>query len=264
MANLDADDLDALLEAPRVLGNLDVDLPSRVTLFEDLPDGLVAGNFLVIDGEYQGRAPKTVRVSGKYGRNKVRSDLRVHVRPGVPPAFAATTEPGADLGQLEAEGMVLPEWFSREMLRQSRSRIAQAGRGGTPAVGQLDAALIRRYLRTRVLPRARACYNRALARTVGQSGRVVLDIEIGKGEVMRARVGQDHLARTDPKFIECLTEAAWALEVPAGNLDGQVYRVNYPVSFVAPADNRGPSTDEGPDPVFQRLLDSADVLLRPD
>ena len=117
-------------------------------------------------------------------------------------------------------------------------RVAQAGRG-QERKGFLDEKIFRNYITTRVLPRARVCYNRALARAGDQGGRVVLEMEVGKGEVIRAGVRDTSLVRTgDAPLLDCLTEAAWALDVPAAKMDEKVYIVRYPMRLVAPIEGK--------------------------
>ncbi|HVI01700.1 MAG TPA: hypothetical protein VM869_23450, partial [Enhygromyxa sp.] len=117
-----------------------------------------------------------------------------------------------------------------------------------------------RQLRSRVLPRARACYNQALTRNQVLAGRVELQLEVGKGEVMMAGLGPAQLNYADDRLLECLETAAWAMDVPAGNLDTQIYVINYPLEFVAPAGGEPPRTGEAADPMFERLVRSAEVL----
>jgi hypothetical protein len=64
----------------------------------------------------------------------------------------------------------------------------------------------------------------------------------------------------DARLLECLEGSAWAMDVPAGNLDTQVYVINYPLEFAAPEGGQPPRTGETGDPMFERLIRSADVL----
>lgn len=252
-----------LLSAPKVLGDLSVSLPRRAVLHDDVPSGLVAGNFVVLEGKYEGRAPASVKIRGKLGKQPITTKLSAQRTPAAPDALVASTEGPERLAAAAEEGFALPKWYTRRMAREARTQITQAGRSGHEVAGQLDDRIFRRYLRLRVLPRTRVCFNRALARNQTQAGRVLFDIEVGKGEVMAARVAQAELVEaSDPAFIDCLTEAAWALDIPAGHLDDRVYRIRYPISFAAPEGAMPPSTTEGTDPIFELLMERADVLAK--
>jgi hypothetical protein len=71
---------------------------------------------------------------------------------------------------------------------------------------------------------------------------------------------QSELSHADDKLLVCLEGAAWAMDVPAGNLDTQVYVINYPLEFVAPTGGQPPHTGETRDPMLEHLVRSADVL----
>jgi hypothetical protein len=252
-----------LLSAPKVLGDLAISLPRRAILHDDVPEGLVAGNFLVLEGRYEGRAPASVSIRGKLGKQTISTKLKAHRTGEIPAALVAATHGPERLPSAIAEGFALPTWYTRRMLREARTQITQAGRAGHEVAGQLDASIFRRYLRQRVLPRSRVCFNRALSRNQTQSGRAMLDIEVGKGEVIVARVAELKLSdSSDPAFAGCLEDAAWALDIPAGHLDDRIYRIRYPISFVAPEGGRPPSTAEGKDPIFEMLMERADVLAQ--
>ena len=262
LATLGPAQIGGLLAAPRVLGDLQINLPSTVVLDEPLPTGLVAGDFLVVEGSYfgaKGRAPTKLTVRGKFGRTKVSASFSAVKRAPRPAAIAAAVREG-DRARATQEGLALPAWYLPSMRRVTQKNIAQAGRVGWQATGQLDAKIIERQLRTRVLPRARVCYNQALTRNQVLSGRVALTMEVGKGEVMMATLASATFNYDDPRLLSCLEGAAWALDVPAGNLDTQVYVINYPLEFVAPEGGQPPHTGETADPMFERLLRSAEVL----
>jgi hypothetical protein len=238
-------------------------LPRRAILHDDLPSGLVAGNLVALEGRYEGRAPASVTVKGRLSGEVISTRLRARRTPDEPDALVASVGAPEQLTSAAAEGFAVPPWYTRRMLREARNQITLAGRTGFEVPGHLDAAIFRRYLRQRVLPRARVCYNHALSRNQTQSGRAMLDIEVGKGEVLLARVEQVKLAdAADTSFVECLGEAAWALDIPAGHLDGHVYRIRYPIAFTPPEGGVSPSLSEGPDPIFEMLMERADVLSR--
>ncbi|NVB36302.1 VWA domain-containing protein [Pseudenhygromyxa sp. WMMC2535] len=259
VANLGPAQTGELLAAPRVLGELDLGLPKQVVLDDALPTGLVAGDFVVLEGRYEGKAPTRVKVRGRLGRSKISASFRALRRAGEPHALVATSREG-DAERAREEGLVLPDWYTPSMRRLATQNLAQAGRVGWQAVGQLDGDIILRQLRSRVLPRARACYNKALTRNQVLAGQVELAMEVGKGEVMMAGVAEAELNYGDDALVTCLEEAAWALDVPAGHLDTQVYQVRYPLDFEPPEGGRPPSTGERSDPMLERLLDSAEVL----
>jgi hypothetical protein len=259
LANLGPTQVGELLAAPNVLGELAVGLPDSVVLDEPLPAGLVAGDFLVIAGDYDGRPPASIKVRGRLGKGKISTTFKPAKREPAPPAIAAALGEN-DRQRAKDEGLVMPAWYTPSMRRATTQNIAQAGKVGWQATGQLDVAIIQRQLRSRVLPRARACYNQALTRNQVLAGHVELRMEVGKGEVMMAGVIQATLNYPDTKLMSCLEAAAWAMDVPAGNLDAQVYVVNYPLDFAAPEGGAPPRTGESRDPMLERLIRSADVL----
>ncbi|PRQ09863.1 VWA domain-containing protein [Enhygromyxa salina] len=259
LANLGPAQVNELLAAPKVLGNLSVSLPDTVVLDEPLPTGLVAGDFVVLEGSYGGRAPSKVTVRGRFGATKVSTSFTLAKRDPRPEALATALREG-DRPRAVQEGLVLPDWYTPSMRRTTTMNVAQAGRVGWVPTGQLDSAIIERQLRTRVLPRARACYNQALTRNQILGGRVELRMEVGKGEVMMAGLTKSTLSHADDKLLACLEGAAWAMDVPAGNLDSQVYVINYPLEFVAPKGGQPPHAGELRDPLLEHLVRSADVL----
>lgn len=259
LANLGPDEIDELMAAPRVLGDLSVSLPATVVLDEPLPSGLVAGDFLVLEGSYGGKAPSKVTIRGRFGKSKVSASFTAAKRAPRPEAIAAAIREG-DRERAVEEGLAMPDWYTASMRRETGMNLAQAGRVGWQATGQLDSSIIERQLRTRVLPRARACYTQALTRNQVIGGRVELELEVGKGEVMMAKLGNAALNYADDRLLSCLETAAWAMDVPAGNLDSQIYVINYPLEFVAPEGGQPPRTGEAADPMFERLVESADVL----
>lgn len=259
LANLGPGAIDELLAAPKVLGDLQLSLPNSVLLDEPLPTGLVAGDFLVVEGSYDGRAPSKVTIRGRFGKSKVSASFSAAKRAPRPAAIAAALRED-DRPRAVEEGLALPDWYTPSMRRVTRMNIAQAGRVGWQPTGQLDSDIIERQLRSRVLPRARACYNQALTRNQVIAGRVELKLEVGKGEVMMATLGAAQLNYADDHLLECLETAAWAMDVPAGNLDTQIYVINYPLEFVAPEGGQPPRAGEAADPLLERLVRSAEVL----
>jgi hypothetical protein len=259
LANLGPTQIDELLTAPNVLGDLAISLPDTVVLDEPLPVGLVAGDFVAIQASYGGRPPSSITVRGRLGKSKISTTFKPAKRDPRPPALAAALRE-ADREQAGEEGLVLPDWYTPSMRRTTVMNISQAGKVGYVATGQLDVAIIERQLRSRVLPRARACYNQALTRNQVIAGRIELRMEVGKGEVMMAGLTKAEFNYDDARLLECLEGSAWAMDVPAGNLDTQVYVINYPLEFAAPEGGQPPRTGETGDPMFERLIRSADVL----
>lgn len=236
IANLSTEKAAALLNAPSVLANLGVVLPEGVTLEDSLPPGLVAGSFAVLRGRYVGKPPKKLTLTGRLGNKSVRRAIKATERPNQPDAIAASV--AGDITDVAGEGFAEPPWYRTAQRREARRAITQAGRAGRQQRGYLDQKIFRYYLTTRVLPRARTCYNRALNRLPTQGGRVMLEIEVGKGEVMLARTKEADLDTPDPKLVKCMTEAAWALDIPSGKLDDQIYRLRYPLNLIAPEEGK--------------------------
>ena len=259
LANLDPAEIGELLAAPQVLGKLDVSLPATVILDEPLPTGLVAGDFVVLEGSYGGRAPSKLTVRGRLGKSEIATTFKSTRRDKLPAALAAALREG-DRARATQEGFALPEWYTTGMRRVATMNLSQAGKVGWQATGQLDASIIQRQLRTRVLPRARACYNQALTRNGVLSGQVQLKMEAGKGEIMMASVEGSELSHPDSRLLECLERAAWQMDVPAGRLDTQIYVINYPLEFAAPEGGHPPRTGERSDPNFEQLIQSAEAL----
>lgn len=226
-----------LLATPRVLGNLEVQLPEGVQLDDPIPEGLVAGSFVMLRGHYSGKAPRSLRVGGTFGPRQVSRKVRPTAAVHPPEAFTATVR--SPLDEAQREGFSAPPWYLSRWDKEARASIAQAGRfGRSKRRGFLDQKVFRHYLTTRVLPRARACYNDALTRHPELGGRVVLEIEVGKGEVMMARVAESDLDPKDAKLDPCLAEAAWRLDAPAGVRDRQIYRLRYPLRLVPPPEGK--------------------------
>ena len=264
LANLGRDAELELLSSPKVMGKLELGLPDNATLRDAVPDGLVAGNFALLRGSYLGEQLKDLTVRGQYGGKTVERKLKAHVQPRLPNALVAVT--GGDLDQAVAEGFVRPPWYALDHQRTARQSIEQAGRGGQETRGRLDRKIFRHYLTTRVLPRSRVCYNHALARDPLQAGRVMLEFEIGKGEVMSAAVTDTELGSKDDKLTSCLAEAAWALDVPAGKLDDKVYVLRYPLRLVPPEGGQPAQVEGISDEMMELLLGSPNdpAVLAPD
>jgi hypothetical protein len=254
LAHLAGDEsaVNLLLTAPGVLGELDVRLPRQAVLEDSVPTGLVAGNAVVLDGLYSG-SPPAVQVRGRLGSKREQLTPKVIRMPAPPPALAASIRPsGAE--RPAGDGFAVPPWYTRKYQRSARLGITWANRSGNDDPGQLDERIFRRYLGTRVFPRARACYNLALARNQIVGGRVTFEFEVGKGEVMRATIDPAGMNTHDLAFERCLVEAAWMLDIPAGKLDDRIYRVRYPLVFNPPRTGRPTLTDDPLGPGTVELL----------
>lgn len=263
LAQLGAASIPDLLSAPRVLGELEVVLDDNMVLDDPLPRGLVAGGFAVLEGRYVGKPGRRAKIRGRLGSTLVHRTLVAQVQPRRPEALAvALTPDGA--AQASVEGFVEPPWYRPRDRKRAQQSIAQSGRTARALKGYLDDRIFRHYLTTRVLPRARACYNQSLRRSPDQSGRIVLEMEVGKGEVMMARALDKELARSDEKLLACMTEAAWSLDVPAGKLDDRVYVLRYPLQLVPPKNGRAARIDPFSDGLLQILPAPARALLSRD
>jgi len=260
LTSLERSDLMSLLDAPPVLGHLELDFPQNVVVEQDIPEGLVAGHVLILDGHYVGKAPSRLSIKGTMGGRRVAQRVTAKSREQLPEAFVVAsilTSPET----AAAEGFATPSWFSRALARESDLSVAQASHDGVIRRGHIDGELVKRYMQMRVFPRASVCYNRELARNQVLEGRVSFEIELGKGEVMAAAIGEQKFNYGVSKdFVDCLTEAVWSLEIPAGKLDTEIYRVRYPLRFTPPKGGKAPKAGDDPDPMFQMLMERADTL----
>lgn len=116
--------------------------------------------------------------------------------------------------------------------------------------GELDRQLVQRLMQQHVVPRARACYQRALRREPKLTGTVVIELEMARGEVQSARVARSSAASS--VLTDCLLDAAYATPVPQvalGEAGETIVVARYPLRFqshdaridVSPAADR-PST----------------------
>lgn len=98
--------------------------------------------------------------------------------------------------------------------------------------GTLDKSIVERLIRTHVLPKAKACYDRALKRDPSLAGAVMLYLELGRGEVQWAEVRESSFPNAGVE--ECLAEAAYSIQVPRVALGASpeaIIVVTYPLSF---------------------------------
>jgi hypothetical protein len=81
--------------------------------------------------------------------------------------------------------------------------------------GQLDREVLHKALTYTFLPRARACYLSRTARSAADfqlAGRLRLELQIERGEMLDAVVAQSSLGR--PQIEACLREAAFTVDIP--------------------------------------------------
>ena len=96
--------------------------------------------------------------------------------------------------------------------------------------GELDRGIIQRLMKHHVVPRARACYDRALRRAPDLTGSVTIELEMVRGEVQDARISRTTI--TDAALTECLLDAAFATPVPQvalGDTSEVVVVARYPL-----------------------------------
>ena len=121
--------------------------------------------------------------------------------------------------------------------------------------GELDRGIVERLMKHHVVPRARACYDRALRRDGNLTGTVTIELEMVRGEVQDARIGRTTI--TDAPLIECLLDAAYATPVPQvalGDASEVVVVARYPLRLrrnqrrpeVTPGVDRGPPDPDDP------------------
>ena len=107
------------------------------------------------------------------------------------------------------------------------------GRSAPPSLrrtGELDRGIIQRLMKHHVVPRARACYDRALRRAPDLAGSVTVELEMVRGEVQEARISRTTI--TDAALTECLLDAAYATPVPnvaLGDTSEVVVVARYPL-----------------------------------
>lgn len=230
---LDRKAVDALLRSPQVARAPQVRLPRGCTLATAVPAHLVAGQSQRIDGICEPRikrpwAEVKLRLGTKIHKKRARAS---RIKPMTTHWASATS---ADQAQkARAAGFARPIWFSRAMLRESELTFAAAGKI-QERQGYLDAELLQQRLREHLWPRAHACYNRALGRSRRQEGVAELAIALGKGEISLVQARSKSLAVKDPRFLQCLEQAAWKVRVPSALADPVVYRVYYPLKFSRP------------------------------
>jgi len=257
---LDSYDIEGILSAPRVVGDIRVRSTNTIK-FGEYPTDLIGGNIEIVEGTYRtAKPPKSITVRALSGRTRMRAKVPVRTVPRRGRAFVSTADEIQRDGL--AESLQAPRWYRESMEEAFRAELGRASFNAHDRVGMLSQELMSLYLRRRVLPLVRACYNEALKRDGTIGGRVIMSYQIAKGEVMMASVSTRSLTTADPVFDQCLERAAWKLEVPAGRLDTQRYDVRYPVQLTPPEGGKAPSLDSELSPLVKMMLSGAEILAR--
>jgi hypothetical protein len=121
--------------------------------------------------------------------------------------------------------------------------------------GELDRGIVERLMKHHVVPRARACYDRALRRNADLTGTVTIELEMVRGEVQDARIARTTI--TDAYLTDCLLDAAYATPVPQvalGDASEVVVVARYPLRLrriqrrpdVSPGVDRSPRDPNDP------------------
>ncbi len=98
--------------------------------------------------------------------------------------------------------------------------------------GELDQAIIGRLIERHVLPKAKACYDRALRQHPRMTGSLVVVIEIARGEVQFAETVESTFAGSG--IEACVTNAAYSIPVPRvalGDDPETIGVARYPLAF---------------------------------
>lgn len=223
----------AVLASPRVARIRSVS--ARGVHFDPAPAYVPTGHRVVVRGRATSPRPPAIRIVAETGRRTVRRNVRPRPVPRAADAFGVHLfmDEGTDV----RSGFALPVWYDEGTRRAVVAEVRRARLGVGAQEGSLTEAIVRGYLRMRVLPRVRVCHRHAVARHRDQGGRAVLAFEIARGEVMGVALEDVELAHDDAKLERCLLEAGWALDVPAARRDDRVYVVRYPVRLL-PADDQ--------------------------
>lgn len=99
--------------------------------------------------------------------------------------------------------------------------------------GALSKSVVLRVLKRGYLKAAKACYQNRVGLGATSTrlprGRVVLALELTRGEVVRGWLEKNELA--DAKLEKCLVQAAYKLSIPRAKRDRTLYRILYPLRF---------------------------------
>ncbi len=127
-----------------------------------------------------------------------------------------------------------PELFRGHKFREYAVVAPPAGNAhpGSRPTGDLDFTIVARLMRTYVLPKAQACYRRALRKHRKLAGNLTVIVEIARGEVQDARVVRSTLAGA--AVDQCVLDAAYSIRVPRVALGDDTEYVGiatYPIKF---------------------------------
>ena len=244
-----------------------------------VPDAIGAGGGFLVAGWYRGKAPRKLTLETSEGTLTARAArlagaVALAIAGGSEAPMAATIKERAALERTAAVVTDLTSLVAVDRTDElAAARLDLAARGGTfaripppperdapvrPAtiadvvdVGaryQLDlAARIRvDLLRPQLLPAVRACVRDALGAGGVKPGRLHLEIEIARGEVMTVRATA---AGAPAPLLDCLRDAGYALQVPTYTLaDGadSIHLIRYPIDYRASAVAIG---DDAPVPI---------------
>jgi hypothetical protein len=234
-----------IFASPPVLRNLKLNHAIENTT-EGLPKGMIGGQ--VIHAQYKARPRIAIRLSGEAGGRSLRSASIV------PKTRERIESIAISFAGPSNRPFEMPAWVLRSTIRRSDVTIARATRRTREVHGNLDEELFLEHLRYQVVPRARACYNHALARKNNFAAHVVLNFEVGVGEVAYARIDEATLTHREPEFITCVREAAWKLQMPAASLDIGVYEVTYPLRFTPPEREESAIAPADLKPLFVQIM----------
>jgi len=94
--------------------------------------------------------------------------------------------------------------------------------------GTIDRAAVQRMFDVQLGGRARACYERALARSPHLEGRVVVTVELARGEVAWARVEG---SAAEAALQTCLVDAAYGMTPPLAAANDERVIATYPLEL---------------------------------
>lgn len=137
--------------------------------------------------------------------------------------------------------------------------LASASSPGARRTGELDRGIVERLMKHHVVPKARACYERALRRDQDLAGTATLELEMVRGEVQDVRLARSSLGNAT--LTSCLLDAAYATPVPPvalGDTNEVVVIARYPLRFRKV--DRRVDVGRAPDPSPSAPVDPTDPL----
>jgi hypothetical protein len=113
----------------------------------------------------------------------------------------------------------------------------------TQPTGTLDRDIVKRLMRTYVVPKVHGCYRQSLVPAKNLRGALTVVVELARGEVQAARIEGALHGSTDwaAKVEQCALDAAYSIRVPTvrlGSTFEAVSLVRYPLNFKI-VDSRG-------------------------